>query len=75
MDLIGSTTPIQAAGNIAEADAYVGIDNGPSHPAAAVRTPSVLLYGPTTTLQNGPWQGSVTALSADVPCRPCIRFP
>jgi len=52
----------------------VGIDNGPSHLAAAVRTPSVLLYGPTTSLQNGPWHGSVTVLSADVPCRPCFHW-
>jgi len=74
LDLTGSTTPQEVASIIAEADAYVGIDNGPSHLAAAVRTPSVLLYGPTTSLQNGPWQGSVTVLSADVPCRPCFHW-
>jgi len=72
--LLGQTTPQEAASIIAEADAYVGIDNGPSHMAAAVRTPSVLIYGPTTSLQNGPWQGSVTVLSADVPCRPCFHW-
>lgn len=73
--LVGKTSPLEAASIINEADALVGIDGGLSHVAAAVRTPSVLLYGPTTTLQNGPWQGSITALSAHVSCRPCIFWP
>lgn len=75
INLIGQTSPVEMAAIIQEADAYLGVDNGPSHVASAVRTPSVLIYGPTTSLQNGPWHGTVTVLSADVPCRPCIFWP
>ena len=75
LDLIGQTTPLEMASIIQQADAYVGVDNGPSHVAAAVRTPSVLIYGPTTSLQNGPWHSSVTVLAAPESCRPCIFWP
>ena len=74
INLVGKTSPREVGAILQQADAYVGIDNGPSHLAAAARTPSVVLYGCTTSLANGPWHSSVTALAADVPCRPCIFF-
>ena len=74
INLIGKTTPREAQEILQQAEALVSIDNGMSHLAASVRTPSVVLYGCTTSLSYGPWQSSVTALAADVPCRPCIFF-
>jgi ADP-heptose:LPS heptosyltransferase len=35
----------------------VAADTGPLHLAAAVRTPCVGLYGPTSALRNGPYGG------------------
>ncbi|HRU04989.1 MAG TPA: CmcI family methyltransferase [Candidatus Brocadiia bacterium] len=72
LDLLGQTTIEEAADIIQRAELLVGIDGGLSHVAAAVRTPSLLIYGPTTSLANGPTAPSVTVLCAGVDCRPCF---
>jgi len=72
IDLIGMTEPHRAAAIIQQAEAYVGIDNGLSHLAGATRCPALVLYGPTTSLESGPWFGGLTALAADIPCRSCF---
>lgn len=75
LDLIGKTSAIEAAGIIEQADGCVSIDNGLSHLAGAMRTPGLALFGPTTSLSNGPWTGTITTLAADLPCRPCFCWP
>jgi len=73
--LCGKTTLLQLAGVLWKAALYLGIDNGPSHLAAAMRIPSVLLYGPTAERKNQPW-GPVTILRADeYDCAPCYEHP
>jgi len=47
IDLTRRTTLLETAALLAEVDLFVGVDSGPSHLAAAVGTPSVLLFGPT----------------------------
>lgn len=55
------------AGLAAEAKAYVGNDSGPSHLAAAVGTPSVVLFGPTNPVHFAPRGHEVRVLrSADL---------
>jgi cephalosporin hydroxylase len=75
IDLIGKTQPVEVAAIIQQAEAHVGIVNGPAHAAACARTPSVILFGPTTSLTCGPWHNSMTAVAADIGCRPCFRYP
>lgn len=41
---------------IAGARLFIGNDSGPVHLAAALRTPSVVIYGPTNPVQWRPWQ-------------------
>ena len=75
VDLAGRTTPLEVARVIDGADAVVSVDGGLSHVAASRGVPLLVLYGPTTSLHNGPWGPSVTCLAADVRCRPCFKTP
>ena len=47
-------------------------NSGPAHVAAAVGTPTVVLYA-LTNPQHTPWQSPARVLSHDVPCRWCYR--
>jgi heptosyltransferase-2/heptosyltransferase-3 len=54
----------------------VGVDSGTMHLAVAAETPSVVLFGPASPAQFGPW-GSPDKhrlVAADLPCRPCRRL-
>lgn len=46
-------------------------DSGPMHIAAAVGTPVVALFGPTSAVRTGPYGDGHRVLTAAVPCRPC----
>ena len=47
-------------------------NSGPAHVAAAVGTPTVVLYA-LTNPQHSPWEAPSRVLSHDVPCRWCYR--
>ena len=47
-------------------------DSGPMHIAAAVGTPVVALFGPTSATRTGPYGAGHCALSRQVPCSPCF---
>lgn len=49
---------------IARADAYLGNDSGVSHLAAAVGTPVVVVFGPTSAARYGPVPGAGEAVAA-----------
>jgi heptosyltransferase III len=53
----------ELAGALALASAYLGSDSGVSHLAAAVGTPSVILYPPETLRQWAPWSPSARPVS------------
>lgn len=42
---------------IERAKLFVGVDSAPMHMAAALKTPSVVLFGPSNLQQWSPWQG------------------
>lgn len=44
-------------------------DTGPTHIAAAVRTPVVAIFGPTRPARNGPWAPADVSVSRDAICR------
>jgi len=48
-------------------------DSGPMHIAAAVGTPVVALFGPTSELCTGPYGSLHSVLTSYVECRPCFR--
>jgi len=41
------------------------------HIAAAMQTPTVVLFGPSGEFEWGPWQVPARVLTSDHPCRPC----
>lgn len=56
------------------ATVFVGGDTGPLHLAAAVGTPIVGLYGPTSAERNGPFAAADKVVGLDVACRTdCYR--
>jgi hypothetical protein len=56
---------------IAGAGALVGNDSGLSHIAAAVGTPTVMIFGPTSDRALGRFPPNVRVLRRGSPCEPC----
>ena len=75
LNLCGATDLLTLAGVLNMARLYVGIDNGPSHMAATMNTPQVVLYGPTTERKNMPWAPNVKILRADEYGCCCYEHP
>jgi ADP-heptose:LPS heptosyltransferase len=75
-DVSGRTPPLTLAALLERAAVYVGADTGPTHFAAAVGTPTVVLYGPTDerqTLPGHPQPERLVVLRHPVPCSPCSK--
>jgi heptosyltransferase-3 len=62
----------ELASVIRQARFFVGVDSLPMHIAAAVGTPGVALFGPSSEIEWKPWSEAVQVVaSRDFPCRPC----
>lgn len=71
-DLAGKLTLKQLAALTASARLFIGVDSAPTHIAAAVHTPVVVLFGPSSEIEWGPWQvPNRIVVSAEHACRPC----
>jgi heptosyltransferase I len=57
---------------LANAAVLITNDSGPMHIAAAVGTPVVALFGPTSPLRTGPYGANHVVFTRDLPCRPCF---
>ncbi len=71
VDLSGKLNLKQLAALTAQAKCFVGVDSAPMHIAAAMQTPTVVLFGPSGEFEWGPWQVPACVLTSDHPCRPC----
>lgn len=61
-----------------QAALLVSTDTGTVHMAAALSTPILGLYGPTSAVKTGAYPGDkeiFTIMQTDMPCRPCIHTP
>ncbi|MFO1281257.1 MAG: putative lipopolysaccharide heptosyltransferase III [Burkholderiales bacterium] len=70
-DLAGALSLTELAALTAKARAFVGVDSAPMHIAAAVGTPTVALFGPTSEIAWGPWRVEHRIVASSHPCRPC----
>jgi len=61
----------QAAALLARSDVYLGNDSGITHLAAAVRTRTIALFGPSNERQWAPRGEKVTIVSRKIACSPC----
>ena len=71
VNLVGRTTFPQLTYIMQQARAVVGGDTGPVHLAAGVRTPTIMLMGPTDANRHGPYGQQEHAIEVDGPCRAC----
>ena len=70
-DLCGQLDLKQLAALTRQAKCFVGVDSVPMHIAAAMQTPTVVLFGPSGDLEWGPWQVKARVLTSNHSCRPC----
>ncbi len=71
VDLSGKLSLKQLAALTAQAKCFVGVDSMPMHIAAAMQTPTVVLFGPSGEFEWGPWQVKTRVLTSGHACRPC----
>lgn len=73
VSLVGHTMPDLLPALLRRAAVLVTNDSGPMHIAAAVGTPVVAFFGPTSPVRTGPYGASHQVLrAADVACSPCF---
>ena len=72
IDLAGLTTVQELAALLERSTLFIGLDGGPAHIAAAVGTPLVVLYGPTTDTWR-PWSENAVVLRSRIACLGCRR--
>ncbi len=72
VSLAGQLSLKELAAVTARACLFIGVDSAPMHIAAAMQTPLVALFGPTTEFDWAPWQAPARVVTSDShPCRPC----
>jgi ADP-heptose:LPS heptosyltransferase len=73
ISLLGSSLD-QLVDAIQDARCVVSVDTGTMHLAAALGTPTIALFGPTSPKRTGPWSGTtqVKTLHLDLDCQPCL---
>jgi ADP-heptose:LPS heptosyltransferase len=74
ISLAGRTHLDQLVAVIAGARAMISTDTGPSHVAAAVNTPVLVIFGPSDYHRTAPFstpENHVRVLTADLECSPC----
>lgn len=71
VNLAGQLSLNETAALIKAADCFLGLDSVATHISAAVNTPCVVLFGPTTDKVWYPWMVAHEVISSDFACRPC----
>ena len=72
VDLTGETEVALLPALLKSAAALLTNDSGPMHVAAAVGTPVVAVFGPTSPVRTGPYGTSHRILRTGIPCSPCF---
>ncbi len=71
VNLAGQLSLNETAALIQQADGFLGLDSVATHIAAAMQTPCVVLFGPTTDKVWQPWMVKHQVILTDYACRPC----
>ena len=71
IDFSGQLSLKELAALIGQARLSLNIDSAPMHIAAAMQTPVVALFGPSSEIVWGPWQVKNRVVHSGHPCRPC----
>jgi lipopolysaccharide heptosyltransferase I len=70
-NLAGKTSIIEMGGILQNVDLLIANDSGPSHMAAAVNTPTLVIFGPTNPDRTRPFGDIHHVLKTAYPCQPC----
>ena len=71
VDLAGRLTLSELGALTARARVFAGVDSAPMHIAAAVGTPTLALFGPSSEIAWGPWRVAQRVVTSAHSCRPC----
>jgi lipopolysaccharide heptosyltransferase II len=74
VDTVGSAHLLLLAAILARLSLFITPDTGPMHLAAAVGTPVVALFGPSSPERWGPLSPDARVVRVDLPCSPCNRI-
>ena len=75
LNTVGRFTLEETAVLLKNCRLFIGNDSGPLHLAAAVKTPTIGLFGPTAPSQFYPYHPpSHTFIGKFLPCSPCYKF-
>jgi lipopolysaccharide heptosyltransferase I len=72
VDLTGDVPLGSLPALLSRASVLITNDSGPMHIAAAVGTPVVALFGPTSPIRTGPYGSGHAVLNHKVSCSPCF---
>ena len=73
INLVGKTSLLELVAVLKAAVAGVGPDSGPAHLAAAVATPFVTLFGPTSPRRAAPYKYEHLVVQSDINCVSCYK--
>jgi lipopolysaccharide heptosyltransferase II len=73
INLVGKTSLVELTALLEAAVAGIGPDSGPGHLAAAVGTPFVSIFGPTSPKRTAPYGYEDLVVTAAVSCAPCYK--
>lgn len=73
LNLVAQTSLQQLLSVVRLCDVCVGPDSGPGHIAAALKTPYVGIFGPTSPLRVAPFGMERFVVQAELGCMPCWR--
>ncbi|MBW8906608.1 MAG: putative lipopolysaccharide heptosyltransferase III [Betaproteobacteria bacterium] len=71
LNLAGQLTLKELGALTARARLFIGVDSMPMHLAAAMGTPTVALFGPSSEEEWAPWKVEQRLITSSHSCRPC----
>jgi len=73
LNFAGKTSIMQLAALIRKCSVFISADSAPLHVAAAMNTPIVALFGPTSPQRHMPPAKKAVVVKANVICSPCYK--
>ena len=72
IDVAGTMELDEAVASLSVLDLMVSNDMGLAHVAAAVETPTIVLFGPTNSATTRPFSDRTIVIEKNVECSPCM---
>ena len=73
IDLTGKTTLGQALSMISMCNVFITNDSGLMHVSAALKVPTVAIFGSTDHIATGPYSSNASIVRIELDCSPCLK--